>query len=372
MHLFTAHRRETRRYFANFDLPLNPICWLFGHKARGTVKHWRYNIPPSLFIDCRWCDRRYRNPDADVLARKEQWTKETAQAHEARRLEVFLRDPKMVERSASGRDGYMQTQLHLGLELVDRSAEVKKRGLAKTFLEHAGVKFHLGDRGSETPFDGHVDLGAAAAYWSIGGVGGRLAEFLGRGQKRNLTLRVHGGQLWWELWYDHEGGNSEHEHRCDGWRQPTVWPWSKGRRKHRGWMCLRDGNLELNPANELWGRPRPTREVIATGDAFVEPGDFAGDTYLVQFKLERVTWAREHGPSWARGEEVSLAVDWDAGPGIPVRNHDWKGDESLSGHFPVLEHPGDGPWLAWASEMLLDQIRRDRRHYSYSPPKVTR
>lgn len=376
MHLFTAHRPHTRRYFANFDLPLNPICWAFGHRARGEVKEYRFNIPPSLFLRCRWCDARYTNPDATYLqAREGGWTKEKAEAHEAQRLEVFARDPRGVERSASGRVGYPHNRLELSAELVDRRHLVRDRGLTKLLLDNLGFKLHLGDRGSETPIDGHVDLGLVAAYWSIGGVGGRLAEALGRGQKRNLALHLHGGSLWWELWHDDEGGNADNVHRCDGWRQPKVWPWSAGRRKHRGWMCLRKGNIELNPLDALWGRPRPTRTPSEPRDAFVQPEQFPGDSYLVRFTLEHNLWAREHGPSWVRRRTTETwSVEWDARPaGIPVRNHDWKGDEILAGAFPLGEgvYPGDvGEWLPWAAEHLLATVRRDRERYGYLPPKV--
>lgn len=380
MHLFTSHRDHTRRYFANFDLPRNPICWLVGHKARGEVKEWRFNIPPSLFIRCRWCDARYTNPDAVHLKSSEPggWTKEKAEAFEAQRLEVFRRDPKMVERSASGRVGYPHNRLELSLEVVDRRHLVADRGLGKLLLDNLGFKLHVGDRGSETPFDFHVDLGVVGAYGSVGGIGGRLAEALGRGQKRNLALHLHGGSLWWELWHDDEGGNNDNAHRCDSWRQPKVWPWSRGRRKHRSWMCLRDGNIALNPLDAIWGRMKPTRHESDPADAFVQPEQFPGDSYLVKFVLQRNLWAREHGPRWVRRRGMQTwSIEWDATPGgIPVRNHDWKGDEILSGAFGFdpeaegVDTSDRSSWVPWAAERLLASVRKDRERYRYCPPKV--
>lgn len=374
MHLFTSHRRNTLRYFANFDLPLNPICWAFGHKARGVVKEWRFNIPPSLFIQCRWCDARYRNPDADIASLKDRsWTKEKAEAQEARRLEVFQRDPKMVERNASGRVGYAQNRLELSLELVDRRAALQKMGLRKLLLENLGFKFHVGDRSSETPFDGHVDLGVAAAYWSIGGIGGRLAESIGRGQKRNLSLRLHGGQVWWELWHDDEGGNADNVHKCDSWRQPTLWPWSLGRKKHRPWMCLRRGNLQLNPADALWGTPTPDR--VKIGDEVTLPvpmGEFPGDTYLMEVQRERWDWRRVHGPIWARKRSTQFHADWRSEKGVPVStDRDWKGNEVLASGVNLTEAEalGDG-WQEVVIDKVVAHMKESRRRHGYKPPAV--
>lgn len=368
MHRFTSHRGHTRRYFLNAHLPLNPICWLFGHKARGHVKEWRFNIAPSLFIRCLWCDRRYRNPDLDTRALKQGWDRAEAEAFEAQRVEVFRRDPRMVEESASGRVGYQEAVLRLSLEVVDRRHLLRDRGLARLLLDHAGFKLHLGDRSSETPWDGHVDVGVGAAFWSIGGVGGRLAEFLGRGQKRNLSLRLHGGQVWWELWHDDEGGNAEHAHRCDSWRQPTVWPWSLGRRKHRPWMCLRDGNLDLNPATAFWGTPSPTKTVLADDVTLpIALGEFPGDTYLIDGRLERWDWARDHGPAWARKPSSTWHYEWRGK--IPTDRGNWKGDHILGSGVTLTQtevEAGDS-WQQLVMDRVVEQMLRDRRRNGYTP-----
>lgn len=240
-------------------------------------------------------------------------------------------------------------------------------------LGKGGFRLHLGDRGSETPVDGMVDLGRIAVFWGINFPGlGRICEWVGRGHKRDLSLRIHGGQLWWSLWYDDDGGMDSY-HRCDSWRKPRLWPWSMGRHKHRAWMCLRDGNIDLNPISAFWGSKLWLRDedfAEQTARALVSIGDFAGDEYAVDFTLERREVRRQHGPAWARRvKRVDYSADADCRPGIPVRNHDWKGDEILGWGVNVSEQAvADGTWVREAVVATQDLVRRDRSRYGYRPP----
>lgn len=244
-------------------------------------------------------------------------------------------------------------------------------------ISSLGLRLHLGDRGSETPLDGMLDLGRVAIFWGIGAPGlGRLCERVGRGHKRDLSLRVYGGSLWWRIWYDDDGGMDPY-HRCDSWRRPKIWPWSAGRKKHRGWMCLRDGNIELNPVSAFWGSPKWLRdETFAERKvrALVPVGDFDGDEYEVDFTLERREVRRQHGPAWARRvKRVDYSAAADCGPGIPVRNHTWKGDEILGWGVRVpAESVADETWVRHAVAGTLDLVRRDRKRYGYVPTGAPR
>lgn len=234
----------------------------------------------------------------------------------------------------------------------------------------AGFRLHFGDRGSETPVDGMLDLGWIAFYWGFNAPGlGRLCERIGRGHKRDLSLRIFGGSLWWRLWYDDDGGSDAY-HRCDSWRQPKVWPWSRGRRKHRGWMCLRDGNIDLNPLDALWGNKLWLKDETFQGDttqALVPVRDFDGDEYPVTFTLERRTVRRQHGPAWAqRVHRIDYSADADGR--IPIRNHDWKGDDVLGWGVNVsAESVADGSWVKEAVAGTIAMVQRDRKHYDYRP-----
>jgi hypothetical protein len=364
MHLFRSHK-DTEGMFrghARFELPTNPICWLFGHRARVQVIE-PGSISPWVLIECRVCGLRYSNPTArEVVAEGDPLKRmERAKALQARQVEVARRDPAMVAASATGRDGYGHRTLGVNVELVGPNY----RGRERRWRDNIGFRLHLGNNGSETPID--VSLHASrlgSAYLSLEGIGGRFGQWVGRGHKRDLSLRTHGGSLWWKVWYDGESGNDEH-HRCDKWRRPKLWPWSAGRDKYRSWMCLRDGSIDLNPVDAIWGSPRYHREPVdGPRTALVVVGDFPHDEYLVDFTLERFELRRELGSGFDYQAKCT--------PGIPVRNHDWKGDEILGWGGRALA-PNDGPSPAWLQHAVADTIehvRRDRRHYGYSPPKV--
>ncbi len=388
MHLFASHRGTPGmlRLHAYFDLPTNPICWLFGHKAHVEIVEPRYSEPWRL-VRCRVCDLRYTgDPHGKSLldselsrAAREEGPLTAARIRElqsdlgeqlaAGQVDFARRDPKAVARSCSGRDGYGHRILQLNAELHWRRPTLRLLG------NRFSVRLHTGGRSSETPLDAHLDLGVVAGYFSVGGIGGRWCEFIGRGHGRDLSLAVHNGNLWWKLWYDGDGGNDAH-HRCDAWRRPP-WPWSLGRRKYRPWMCLRDGHLPLNPVTAIVGsQPTYHRDESAPErEAFVDVGQSPGDRYLVRFREEPWELRRDHGPRWAcRVLQRGVTVDWDARPsGIPVRNHEWKGDETLAGSVspPAGGWPAGEDWLPHAAAALVEDIRSDRARYQYRPPKPT-
>lgn len=369
MHLFRSHKDTEGmwRGHARFELPTNPICWLFGHRARVEVVESQYSAP-WLLIECRVCGLRYSNPHAERVLTDGPPAERAkrAKALQARQVEVARRDPAQVAASASGREGYGHRTLGVNVEVVTPKYRQRETG----WWNNIGFRIHFGDRGSETPIDLSVHASRlGSAYLSLSGVGGRFCEFVGRGHKRDLSIKTHSGQLWWKVWYDGESGNDEH-HRCDKWRTPKFWPWSAGRRKYRSWMCLRDGNIDLNPVDAIWGSPKYLRtEVGDVRTGLVVVGEFERDEYLVDFQLERYEVRREHGPAWVRRV---LRSGWDyqakCKPGIPVRNHDWKGDEIL-GWGGKIESV-DGDWLPAAVANTIEQVKRDRRHYGYCPPKV--
>lgn len=61
MHAFTSHRDGARRYFANFDLPTHPLCWLRGHRAKAEVIESKYG-DPWVLVACRTCGIRHSDP----------------------------------------------------------------------------------------------------------------------------------------------------------------------------------------------------------------------------------------------------------------------------------------------------------------------
>lgn len=176
MHLFTSHRPECRRYFANFDLPTHPVCWLRGHRAKAEVIDSKFeSIDSWILIYCRTCGVRHQDP---YMSHGHRRTPEEARAALAGQLHAARTNNKGYASVRDGRDGYGHHTLELHLELPRRGRSYRR----------TGIHIHLGDRWSETPLDGSIHLFGWSAYFSIGGVGNRLAHWLTRGKKRDLNL----------------------------------------------------------------------------------------------------------------------------------------------------------------------------------------
>lgn len=178
MHLFTSHRPEARRYFAHFELPTHPVCWLRGHRAKAEVQEPGYNIDPWILVACRTCGIRHSDPYMSRLSGLNRESTEEAKAAVARQVEAARTRNKAYARGRDGRDGYGHHRLELSLELPSRGRSYRR----------SGIHIRLGDRWSETPLDGSIHLFGWSAYFSIGGVGNRMAHWLTRGKKRDLRL----------------------------------------------------------------------------------------------------------------------------------------------------------------------------------------
>lgn len=169
MHLFTAHRPEARRYFADFNLPTHPLCWLRGHRAKAEVIDAKYG-DSWVLITCRTCGIRHSNPY--LTHGKTDDPKVELQ----RQIDAARHNNAAYARVRDGRDGYGHHRLELALELTRQTYRAP------------GIHLHIGDRWSETPLDGSIHGRRRAAYFSIGGVGNRLAHWLTKGQKRDVAL----------------------------------------------------------------------------------------------------------------------------------------------------------------------------------------
>lgn len=383
MHRFRSHQNTPGMFrgHLHFGVPVNPVCWLLGHRAKVTVVEPKFSDPYRV-IRCTVCDRRHNDPAIEQMAIADYMEqgmsrRDAAKKVAAGQVETARRDPRMVGRGIDPRSPGWQGRES---ESVNLEAVWYPTYYAKTWrwgrvIDNLGFRIHTGGRGSETPIDLSVHAGVGSVYLSTS-MFGRATEFLGRGHKREFSLLTHGGTLWWQVWYDDDGGNDSY-HDCDRWRTPRLWPWSAGRRKHRSWMCLRSGSIDLNPVSALWGRPTYHRTPTAASPvvAAVPVGQFSGDTYLVELTLERTELRRDHGPRWARrGLRTGYNVDWDTRGhcnGIPVRNDSWKGDEVLASgvSLPDDVDPAGDLWAAYAVDQIVAHIKNDRIHYGYTPPK---
>jgi hypothetical protein len=171
MHAFTSHRDGARRYFVNLDLPTHPLCWLRGHRAKAEVIDSKYG-DSWVLIACRTCGVHHSDPylshgKISEAGAREDLDRQIAAARDNNAAYAAVRD---------GRDGYGHHRIELALEIVG-SAHRKP-----------GLHLHIGDRWSETPLDGSITGRKRAAYFSVGGVGNRLAHWLTKGEKRDVRI----------------------------------------------------------------------------------------------------------------------------------------------------------------------------------------
>lgn len=320
MHRFKINNNSdgvrSGRYFLHLQLPEHPLCYLLGHRPtvhRLPLSHAR----PGEADEYRWveCTRCLRRSDRQVPPAPQPVNYDGIAA------------------STERRSGWSGRQLEL-------SAELYLRKPARSMLgNNPSARLHIGGRGSETPYDAHLDLGVIAGYFSIGGgFGTRLAERLTGGKGRDIKAYLHGWHLYWKLW-------TTEDHNCPGWRDGRYQPW----------RC-RDGNITVNLCDYLYGGSAKYSYEDVEGPTETEVA-LAEGSYPVTLKLQRQTLGRPRGPRTS-----SWCVDWSAPGGIPFRNHDWKGDCVYNSAVKV-----DGPigWVAAAKEAIRADVLRDRERYDW-------
>ncbi|RNL64399.1 hypothetical protein EFK50_07700 [Nocardioides marmoriginsengisoli] len=174
MHIFTSHRGDTKRYFAHFDLPTHPLCWLRGHRAKAEVIDTKYS-GSWVLVTCRTCGIRHSDPYLN-RGRMDKVDRKRAQEEVARQVDAARHNNSNYARVRDGRDGYGHHRVELALEINPQS------------YRKPGIHLHIGDKWSETPLDGSLHGRNRSAYFSVGGIGNRLADRITKGEKRDITV----------------------------------------------------------------------------------------------------------------------------------------------------------------------------------------
>lgn len=223
-----------------------------------------------------------------------------------------------------------------------------------------GFRIHFGDRGSETPFHWDVSFYWLAFFFSMNTPNmGAFFERICGGHKRNIAIHIHSGQVWWELWYDDDGGyDNHHKHNCH--KTPKFWPFRND--KYRPWMCLRRGNLPLNPLEVWWGPRYYDYEALEEDVLLIEINQFPGDEYMVEFRVQHMTLCRRFGPWFARHvTDCGYVAEWsipENGTPIPTKA---PGRGRIYGSSVPIPDPKD--WRMDADDALkawvLDQRKRE-------------
>ncbi|MET7713749.1 hypothetical protein [Streptomyces sp. NPDC005407] len=204
-----------------------------------------------------------------------------------------------------------------------------------------GADFKLGNCSSEQVLAGHIGLGRLGALYVHTEDHGRwLQRRLNPTgyESRETGISIHGGRLYWNIWAP------RNEHKASD-------PW---------WMR---GSIVINPAHYLWGPIKVHRETLGEKTpATVHMPD--GTNHDVTLQIEQWTRGRIRGR-----KTVTWEVDWACAKGIPVRNHDWKGDEVFASGVATTKASVDsGQWVPEACAAIADQCMKDRVRYNYRAP----
>jgi len=178
------------------------------------------------------------------------------------------------------------------------------------------VRFHVGGRWSETPFDGHLTVLGTGIYWGFS-TGGKLAERITGGTGRELAIGAHHSHLWIKAWARSAG---EAGVERENWREKSF---------------------RINPLDVFLG---PLRYVYDDVDTATRTMQLFGRQHTIKLKLQHVTYGRAKGR-----KTLSWGVDWDARPGIPTDpdRGGWKDGLVYGSGFTISRRHGH-----WADEAL--------------------
>lgn len=219
-------------------------------------------------------------------------------------------------------------------------------------------RFHIGNSGSETPWDGHLVILGIGFYWGYSR-GRRLATWLTRcsGYKydsRDWTLRISDGRLWWEI--------ANHSDMCDKVRQERVKKRVKKRRRYHTW---RRGSINLSIPEAIWG---PNRYTYKTVDGFATMLTFEDGEYPVIIDLQRTFFGRTKVDKRKHVQSWTLEVD--APGGIPTHvDHSggWKGDRTHGFGVNFL-NPRPDEWKIDAEAAVRAWVLNERARTGFRKP----
>lgn len=232
------------------------------------------------------------------------------------------------------------------------------------------IRFHIGNAGSETPWDGHLTLFGMSWYWGHTGFR-KLAERPTKCSEykwdsREWSLRIIDNDLHWEL--------GSHSDLCD--KYPRYKPAGvirkglfgitspSGKRRRTLWPS---GSVLLSIPEMIWGPYRYSYEKIDTHQTLLS---FPEDDYAVILTLEKVLYGRtktnkaKHIQSWS--------VDVDAPRGIPSHvDHSggYKGDRTFGYGVKLENVPEDlTGWEVIATVAAKMWVENERERTGFVKP----
>lgn len=316
-------RALVNRGFWLNDLPrLIPLCRLAGHRP---IIDGHGPEAPGLHA-VRWvaCDRCGIRPETQGSLDPDQWSvgdRYTGPNDNALDNQHRTRTPGPWPAKPTGT---------VGGQLV----------VGRTFGGGASISFKVGNAGSEHVLAAHVRLHPLGALYLHTERHGTWLQrrFNPSGyESRIIELNIGDGRLRWKLWA-----------KRDHWsRDVPRWQQSE--------IVIDPRELLLGPVrNDFTKVGEPTTATVRTPE---------GDEHEVTLQLERVATGRRRGR-----KALSWSVDWECRPGIPVRNHSWKGDEIFGSSVTVTAASVErGTWEQEAAARIVMSVAKMRSRYGWRP-----
>ncbi|MGW0948466.1 hypothetical protein ACWD4O_38750 [Streptomyces sp. NPDC002623] len=323
----------SRTFWAS-DVPrLIPLCRLLGHKP----------VVDGTDTPCRWvaCARCGMRAEPQGNLDPNQWNigqPYTGPLTPTQPLSPTVRKQlarKGIKPTVSGHPGPFPAQ-----PVGTVGGEVH---IGKSKWRTVGIDVKVGNCGSEQVLAASIRLGPIGSLYLHTEDHGRwLQRRLNPTgyQSRETGLSLYAGRLSWQVWARRD------EHRAS---DPI-------------WMS---GSVAIDPRDYLLG-PRKNEKVSSTDDVPAVIRMPEGDSHDVTVHLEQWQTRRRRGPV-----RTFWRAEWNCKPGIPVRNHSWKGDEYFSSSFVIEGITPDNPrWPQVVCGMAVDHLCRDRARYGYRAPET--
>lgn len=221
------------------------------------------------------------------------------------------------------------------------------------------VRFHIGNAGSETPWDGHILIFGTGFFWGHSGFR-KLAVRLSRCSDtrydaRDWSLRIGDNRLWWQF--------AAHDDLCfkmqDGRRRRSAFK----KRRRNTW---RRGNINISIPEAIWGPKRYTYEDI---DSYPTTIKMPEGEYAVVIKLQKCFLGRTKVAR--RKHEVSWVLDVDSPKGVPTHydpSGGWKGDRTY-GWGVAFEYPRSEGWELDAEAAVTAWVLKERARTGFRKPQ---
>ncbi|MFD9004480.1 hypothetical protein ACFV0T_26565 [Streptomyces sp. NPDC059582] len=317
----------SRTFWAS-DVPrLIPLCRLIGHKP----------VIDGTDTPCRWvaCDRCGLRANPQGNLDPTQWDIGQPYTGPLTPTKPLSR----IVRKQLARRGITPDQSQPGPFAKQPTGTVGGDiCIGKSKWRTVGIDFKVGNCGSEQVLAASLRLGLLGSLYLHTEDHGRwLQRRLNPTgyQSRETGLSYYQGRISWQVWARRD------EHRAS---DPK-------------WMS---GSVAIDPRDYLLG-PVTNEKVDSTGDVPAVIRMPEGDNHDVTVRLEKWQTRRRRGRA-----TTFWRAEWNSKPGIPVRNHSWKGDEYFSSSFVIEGITPDNPrWPQVVCGAAVEHLCRDRARYGY-------